>query len=131
MIDFSKNDLSQVKVGERVWDSRHGRAVVVELFRGYFNMKFDNDGYLTSRHYDGRIRGGDLFPSTFWNEIHFDIPERPKRKVKKVIKVWAAIDKDGGIRAVFTSEMDTKSTLAQAVGYERFEELSKEIEVFE
>jgi hypothetical protein len=129
-MDFSKNDLSKARKGDNIWNYFAQLWETVEdiEFGDGFPIKFEGG---SECDFSGRETKDDVGPTYFWNEIHFDIPEMPKRIAKKVIKVWAAIDKDGGVRAIFSSERDTKSMLAQSVGYERFEELSKEIEIEE
>jgi hypothetical protein len=95
MMDFSKNDLSKAQKGDRLWnyfDQIWETVKSVEL-----DYKFPIElGNGHSCDFKGRETRG-VPPTYFWNEIHFDIPERPKRKVKKPVEFWILYDTNGRI----------------------------------
>jgi len=87
-MDFKKNDFSQAKVGDKVWSIEDGFGLIETSCSETIFVKFKN-GHNHVFGCDGRYEHDALMPILFWNEIHFDIPERPKRMVKKEIKFWS------------------------------------------
>ena len=87
MIDFSKNDLSKAQKGDQLWDYYLQKWKVILGFntKSDFPIIFENG---ETCNFNGKVWNNTYFPRYFWNEIHFDIPERPKRKVKKKIERW-------------------------------------------
>ena len=69
----------RAKVGNRVWNLRHGWGTITEIEDKRIEVNLDND-YLQIEHFlfDGRIKSTDLNPSWFWNEIPITTPEKPK-----------------------------------------------------
>jgi hypothetical protein len=78
------------KIGDRVWNERHGWGTISSTTnRKAFPLAIDFD----NSHFDSYTKGGrwdldDLNPTLFWDEIHFDIPPKPKKMVKKTVDVW-------------------------------------------
>lgn len=67
------------KVGDRVWSFTEHWGTVDEIKfdeKYYLLIKFDN-GRVDSYTFDGRSRLSDTFPTLFWDEIKFEIPEKP------------------------------------------------------
>jgi hypothetical protein len=129
MMDFSKNDFSKAKIGDEVWSIHQGWGVVKEinLHEQYpIGVSFRGETCQTFT-FDGRCWIGHKYPTLFWNEIQFEIPERPKRKVKKEITVWACIR--GGLILETTYHPLTADRWLNN-GYQ-VEEFTKEIELEE
>jgi hypothetical protein len=106
-MDFSKNDFSQAKVGDKVWSCEYGGGVIKQIFynRDYpLKVYFEQTGMEESYTLKGRQALINLYPTLFWSEIHFDIPERPKRKVERRIERWAAYDSADGELTFSNSE---------------------------
>jgi hypothetical protein len=93
------------RVGDRVWHMKLGWGVVddIRAASGYpLSVKFDNKKDETFL-LDGTCNGFAVEPqSLFWDEVKFDIPTRPKRKVEK--QGWILIYK----RAADNSEYRTQ-----------------------
>jgi len=131
MMDFSKNDLSNAQKGDQLWDLWFQKWVEVKnidlinvLCPEVCNIELSNGDYCTL---GGITHKDQVCPRYFWNKIHFDIPERPKRKVKKEIKVWTAII-DG--EAAGTTSCEAVANKWREYG-DRVEELIKVIEIEE
>lgn len=68
------------KVGDRVWSIRHCWGTIVEINPNYgcpLRVEFDKCDGLTSFTMDGKEYVDDINPTLFWDEIKFNIPERP------------------------------------------------------
>lgn len=67
------------KVGDRVWSfaNNWGTIKKIELTSDYpITIKFDNN-ITMSYTSDGRCNEYNVSPTLFWDEIKFDIPEKP------------------------------------------------------
>lgn len=69
------------KVGENVWDFIYGWGIIVEVyditkFIYPIEVKFDN-GKIISYKFNGKHNDTDIYPRLFWDEIKFEIPEKP------------------------------------------------------
>lgn len=67
------------KVGDRVWSfaNNWGTIKKIELASDYpITVKFDNN-ITMSYTSDGRYNEYNVSPTLFWDEIKFDIPEKP------------------------------------------------------
>lgn len=105
-MDFSKNDFSQAKVGDQVWHFAYGWGVIEQINHVSpfpLAVRFD-DRVIMGFDFEGKYHATDKQSSLFWNEIHFDIPAPPKRKVKKSIERWAAYDSKDGELTIVNSE---------------------------
>lgn len=71
------------KVGDRVWDfvrNEWGEIIKIDKRSEYpLNVKFKRDGYRYT--VDGKIYKDDGNPRLFWQEIKFEIPEKPFKLV--------------------------------------------------
>lgn len=123
-MNFEKNDLSKAREGDRLWNYYDQAWEVVESVRPQFEFPIDFESG-NSCDFKGRETTDDIVSTYFWNEIHFDIPERPKRKAKKEIKVWAVVSKKGEIYMLHSSEPAVNSPDYMLL------ELVKEIEIEE
>jgi hypothetical protein len=82
-------DFTAARIGDNVWeyptgwtkidDTDHCDIYPIKTVRG------------TTYTINGFHRERDIMPSLFWDEIRFEIPPRPKRKVKKVLHGWVNI----------------------------------------
>jgi hypothetical protein len=87
---ITKND-----VGKKVWDFMLGWGTITE-----FNINWQSPAFVefphvgVSYHADGKMYYGEN-QRLFWDEIKFEEPPKPKRKVKKTIERWMNIYPDG------------------------------------
>ena len=71
------------KIGDRVWGMRYGWGVVRSI-----NLKsvypvvvyFDEQENPVSFMFNGKYALTDLLPTLFWDEVKFDIPQKPLPK---------------------------------------------------
>jgi len=116
-MDFSENDLSKAQKGDEIWNyfAQIWETVEDIEFGDEFPIKFEGG---SECDFGGRETKGDVGPTYFWSEIHFDIPEPPKRKVKKEIECWTLVaplfDSMAGI---FESKEEASN--ARDVGYRK------------
>lgn len=77
--------------GDRVWDFNLGWGSInnVATDTKSFAVVFDLRGI--RRFNFGGVMRDNNHQTLFWDEIKFDIPPRPKRKVKKVIEGWVNV----------------------------------------
>lgn len=94
MMDFSKNDFSKARSRDKVWSMEDGFGFIDTIYENCFSVKFEN-GHCHIYSRDGRNERDALLPVLFWNEIHFDIPAPPKRKVKKPVEFWVLFTPNG------------------------------------
>ncbi len=84
------------KVGDRVWSITNGWGTILYFgeklnwFAVWFDKKPSRDGE-TQYYLDGRRSVDDIRPTLFWSEVSFNIPPKPKKKVKKTIDGWIGI----------------------------------------
>lgn len=131
-MDFLKNDFSQAKVGGKVWSCGYGDGVIKQIIynRDYpLKVYFEKTGIEDSYTLKGKHALIDLYPTLFWSEIYFNIPERPKRMVKKKITIWAGINERGHIKNCWTDFKPNEES-CEHMGLIMVE-LSKEIEIEE
>jgi len=78
------------KVGDKVWSCVYGwgeiKTIITEM-KYPISVKFKRSNYTISYNWNG-IRIPTENCTLFWDEINMTPPERPKRKVKKVIQGW-------------------------------------------
>lgn len=98
------NYFNGIKIGDRVWSIRYGWGTVVELKLNTLYqicVRFDNkDGYvrfdkkdgITSFTLDGKYALEDNMPTLFWDEIKFELPQKPlpKLEVDTKVIVWSS-----------------------------------------
>ena len=67
------------KVGDRVWNIRHGwgEIVKIEKYNKYIYVKF-KAGFMIDFTFEGKYVSTDVSPSLFWNE--FEAPEEAYEK---------------------------------------------------
>jgi hypothetical protein len=117
MMNFSKNDLSKAQKGDQLWNYFAQIWETVEDIEpeDAFPVKFESGNQCD---FSGRETKDDVGPTYFWNEIHFDIPERPKRMVKKEIECWTLVTPLlDSLAGMFESE-ETASD-ARGIGYRK------------
>lgn len=87
-----KVTFSDAKVGERVWSLTEGWGTIIERSRPYtrypLTVKFENITH--SYTLWGRFRTSDHNPTLFWDEVRFEIPEKPlpQLEVDAKVLVW-------------------------------------------
>ena len=69
-----------IKVGDRVWDFERGFGKVVAIWSDSFTVQFENYGHLGRTYtFDGvKYECYKCRQSLFWDEVKFEIPQRPK-----------------------------------------------------
>jgi hypothetical protein len=72
-----KNTFESAKVGDRVWSMRHGWGVVTHIGDNKIYTRFENQIWDCVFTICGRFSAEDLNPTLFWNELKFDIPQKP------------------------------------------------------
>jgi hypothetical protein len=84
----------EIKVGDKVWDTRYGWSEVISLYnRKMYEIRTNYNFYTT----EGKYNSSDKLPSIFWNE--FEIPKEafskplPNLEVNTKVIVWE--DEDG------------------------------------
>lgn len=105
---------SQAKIDDRVWSLIDGWGIVIENYskKDYpILVKFD-DGKYNRFTIEGKCSIFNLNPTLFWNEIKFEIPQPPKRKVTKTFEGYININKNkkanGGM--FYSTEDDAKKS---------------------
>lgn len=72
----------EVKVGDRVWSFVIGWAVVDTVEDDLFRVRYDIKGY-DYYTYDGVILCSKSNQTLFWDEVKFEVPQRPKIELKE------------------------------------------------
>jgi hypothetical protein len=78
------------QVGDGVWSVANGPGKIHSIDNQMtypLGLCFDN-GNIDRIAKCGRSRLSDQSPATFHSKIKFDVPPRPKRKVKKEVEFW-------------------------------------------
>ncbi|MFR4518588.1 MAG: hypothetical protein ACLT40_01345 [Fusobacterium sp.] len=71
--------LRNAKVGDRVWDIIYGWGNIISVIKNYpFPIAVDfSNGKTISYKFNGKNNDTDINPRLFWDEIKFEIPEKP------------------------------------------------------
>lgn len=95
-----KNDLTGVRVGDKLWDAAEGEWVEVISINGSatYPIAVKNE----NRYINGCTMSGCSWldggvPRYYWDKVEIIPPPRPKRKVKKTVELWANIYPNGGM----------------------------------
>lgn len=90
-----KDQFKEAKVGDRVWHIIYGWGTIITIEHRWLapiEFRYDYEGNIDRVNFDGKYEDIELFPSVFWGPIELkEIPQRPKRFVKKKIEGWANI----------------------------------------
>lgn len=67
------------KAGDKVWDFIYGWGNIISVMKNYpFPIAVDfSNGKTISYKFNGKHNDTDIYPRLFWNEIKFEIPEKP------------------------------------------------------
>lgn len=68
------------KIGDRVWSIRNCWGKIVEINSNYeypLRVDFDNCDLTNTFTMDGKEYVDDINPTLFWDEIKYEIPEKP------------------------------------------------------
>lgn len=103
---MNETTFENAKVGDRVWDLRHGWGTV--------NSRQDNAPCPLSVWFDAGNCLGFSFDghsysqkrTLFWDEIKFEAPPRPARKIKKVVEGWVNVYADKSIGVILHRTID-------------------------
>lgn len=85
-----KEIFAEAKIGDRVWSISFGWGEITNINTNIANYPLKVDfvnGAPQTYAIDGRFYKSDQNPTLFWDEIKFEIPKRPKRKVKKTLQI--------------------------------------------
>lgn len=123
--------ITEKDIGMRVWSFRYGWGQIVKLYFSYdkypVSVRFDSGGkhIYTSDGCYSIEQSQDLF----WDKINFDVPGRPKKKVKKTKEYWANVYENKTPRlhksnslALGCKSKDCIDTVKVLVEYEEYEE---------
>jgi len=100
-MNFSKNDLSKSRKGDRVFSFRFGSGAIAECGLAvdgnedkttYLICRFKDGNMVPYNRYGFRVKNNYAFgeyPDLYWSMPEFEIPEPPKRMVKKKIEFWS------------------------------------------
>jgi hypothetical protein len=93
-MDFSKNDLSKARVGDKIWDlfKQEFQTVREVTPNSNWPIEFERGGFCS---FGGFATTNCCIPRYYWDEIKFEIPPPPKRTVRKEVKFWVAFNRDG------------------------------------
>jgi len=131
-MDFSKNDLSKARAGDKIWDIFIQEFQTVRKVTPNSNWPIEfESGCICS--FGGFSLNFNDFPRFYWSEPNIEIPPPPKRMVKKTIRVWVRMNdfaKNEIAEAEVTADEYTADTWRCKHNH-RVEELTKEIEVEE
>lgn len=116
-----ETDFRNAKVGDRVWSIAYGWGVVKKTDYPYLEFKilvgFQKE-ISCSYTIDG-IGGHGEFRTLFWDEVKIEPPPRPKRKVKKELKVMLYASEDDLRRGwIISSSCGFKSPIIATLTYE-------------
>lgn len=83
---------SNVKVGDKVWSFSNGFGVIIHInprLNYSLEVKFEDDT-LETFNYSGRRAEKDKYSTLFWDEVVFEVPEKPlpKLEVDAKVIVW-------------------------------------------
>lgn len=81
------------KVGDRVWDLRYGWGEVEEISSGDYPVEvcFAERDVQEQYTRGGKVYLDDQNPTLFWDEIKFEIPEKPERVVDRTFEGWVNV----------------------------------------
>lgn len=67
------------KIGDKVWDIIYGWGNIISVIKDYpFPIAVDfSNGKTISYKFNGKNNDTDINPRLFWDEIKFEIPEKP------------------------------------------------------
>ena len=77
---------SKTKINDKVWSINYGWGKISDIEEGVIGVKFSN--YLFDEYTFDGVKDGDMYPTLFWDEIQFETPKQPKRKVRKFIVIF-------------------------------------------
>lgn len=80
---------SKARIGDKVWSVRKGWGkIILTVADEYYPIivRYE-DAVREAYTKDGKLMIGDRYPTLFWDEIKFKIPEQPKRRLKKWIGI--------------------------------------------
>lgn len=86
---MEKKMFEGARVGDKVWHITRGKGKITNIIfseRWPIEVKFKNG--ISIYTFEGKDLEKDINPSLFWDEIEFDIPTKPKRKVKRYINLY-------------------------------------------
>jgi hypothetical protein len=72
-----KNTFENAQAGDRVWSIRRGWGVITHVSTNRICVKFENLDWDYIFTACGKDSAKDLNPTLFWDEVKFDIPQKP------------------------------------------------------
>lgn len=98
-------NIKKEDIGRKVWDFNYGWGEIVNFSNGQHPVdvkfiKYQATYVIGGREFETRNQ------SLFWDELKFDIPEKPKIMVKKTVEAWANVYPGGDIRCTYTNKRD-------------------------
>ena len=85
--------LRDAKIGDELYSPEHGWGVVIEKSKGTYALKGTHALLVKFKNYkkhflsNGKSSTKSTYPTLFWDEIKFEIPEKPLPKIEVDTKV--------------------------------------------
>jgi hypothetical protein len=131
-MDFSKNDLSKARVGDKIWDLFKQEFRMVEEITPNANWPIEFEGG-TVCSFGGFAPNSCYIPRYYLNKIEFEIPSAssaPKRMVKRKFEHWDLVASDGELCCcTFETKQEAEVRAGETFKYPAF--ITYEIEVEE
>ncbi len=107
-----KNDLTGVRVGDKLWDAAEGEWVeVTSIGSDTYPIVVKNENrHFTACTLSGLVYADSGIPRYYWDEIKIIPPPRPKRKVKKTVELWVNIYPNGALPWNTREDADSTAT---------------------
>lgn len=88
-----KNDLTGVRVGDKLWDAAEEEWVEVTSIGSatYPIVVRNKNGHFTACTLSGLVCTDSGTPRYYWDKVKIIPPPRPKRKVKKTVELWVNV----------------------------------------
>ena len=99
----------KARVGDKAWCIQLGDVEIIDNYTRHPTYPVpvqvkDATGQYEEYTIKGHLNESDVFPSLFWSKPVFEMPQKPKRKVKKVLHGWVNIHRNDTISYVHSTK---------------------------
>lgn len=105
---MNETTFENAKVGDRVWDAHYGWGKIIKIrIEDDHPIQLEFKSSLSCVYVWYNFEGipySGYFRTLFWDEIKFEAPPRPRRKVKKVMEGWYNMYSVGSLSLQFSSK---------------------------